>query len=70
MGCSNTKPKSPVSTTCVNNESGPPKKDIRQTFPALDERQIFKLKQSWKGIRRNMDETGLEMFIRSVNNTL
>ncbi|KAK6182327.1 hypothetical protein SNE40_010038 [Patella caerulea] len=30
----------------------------------LDARQIFKLKQSWKGIKRNMEPTGVEMFLR------
>ena len=30
----------------------------------LDARQAFKLKQSWKGIRRNIEHAGLEMFVR------
>ena len=30
----------------------------------LDARQVFKLKQSWKGIKRKIEETGVEMFIR------
>ncbi|KAK7103554.1 uncharacterized protein [Littorina saxatilis] len=30
----------------------------------LDGRQIFKLKQSWKGIKRHMEDTGVEMFLR------
>ena len=30
----------------------------------LNVRQVFKLKQSWKGIKRNISETGVEMFIR------
>ncbi|XP_046381362.2 neuroglobin-like [Haliotis rufescens] len=30
----------------------------------LDQRQVFRLKQSWKGIKRNMEQTGVEMFIR------
>ena len=30
----------------------------------LNMRQVFKLKQSWKGIDRNMELTGVEMFIR------
>ena len=29
----------------------------------VDARQVFKLKQSWKGIRRKMEEAGIEMFI-------
>lgn len=30
----------------------------------LNARQVFKLKKSWKGIKRNMEATGLEMFVR------
>lgn len=30
----------------------------------LDARQVFKLKQSWKGIKRKIEETGVEMFVR------
>ncbi|XP_060071855.1 globin-5-like [Ylistrum balloti] len=30
----------------------------------LDPRQVFKLKKSWKGIKRCMESTGVEMFIR------
>lgn len=30
----------------------------------IDIRQAFKIKQSWKAIRRNMDDTGIEMFMR------
>lgn len=30
----------------------------------LNVRQAFKLKQSWKGIKRNTAEAGVEMFIR------
>lgn len=30
----------------------------------LDARQAFKLKQSWKGVKRKIEEAGIEMFIR------
>lgn len=30
----------------------------------LDARQVFKLKKSWKGIKRCIESTGVEMFIR------
>ena len=30
----------------------------------LDARQVFKLKKSWKGVKRNLEETGVEMFIK------
>ena len=32
----------------------------------IDATQIFKLKQSWKGVRRQIQEPGIEMFIRYV----
>ena len=31
---------------------------------SLNARQVFKLKQSWKGVRRKMKEAGIEMFVR------
>lgn len=30
----------------------------------LNVRQTFKLRQSWKGIKRKTEETGVEMFVR------
>ena len=30
----------------------------------LDARQVFKLKKSWKGIKRNIHDTAVEMFVR------
>ncbi len=30
----------------------------------LDARQVFRLKKSWKGIKREVGQAGLEMFIR------
>ncbi|CAG5135834.1 unnamed protein product [Candidula unifasciata] len=30
----------------------------------LSQRQVFSMKQSWKGIKRRMEETGVEMFVR------
>lgn len=30
----------------------------------LNARQVFKLQKSWKGIKRNLNATGLEMFVR------
>ena len=32
----------------------------------LNARQVFLLKKSWKGIHRNMQATGVEMFLRLV----
>ena len=37
--------------------------DVDSRLP-LDARQVFKLKQSWKGIKRKIEEAGVEMFIR------
>ena len=37
--------------------------DVDTRLP-LDTRQVFKLKQSWKGIRRKIEEAGVEMFLR------
>ena len=39
----------------------PPDTDSR--LP-LNTRQVFKLQKSWKGIRRNMNDTGVELFIK------
>lgn len=44
-----------------------PEKDSR--LP-LNVRQVFKLKQSWKGIKRKSSEAGVEMFIRLVQHIL
>ena len=30
----------------------------------LDARQVFRIKKSWKGIHRKMQETGVEIFVR------
>ena len=38
---------------------------VDSRFP-LTVRQTFKLKKSWKGVRRDMRAAGLEMFIRFV----
>lgn len=42
------------------------KTSVPQVDPRLpiDAREAFKLKQSWKGIKRRIEETGVEMFIR------
>lgn len=69
MGCRQTKPeKEEKSAPCVqlenlNDKQGNGLQKVDPRLP-LDARQVFKLKQSWKGIKRNMEETGMEMFIR------
>ena len=41
--------------------SPPAPTDPRLPLSAM---QVFKLKKSWKGIKRCLDDTGVEMFIR------
>ena len=41
----------------------PKLKPIDDRLP-LNARQVFRLKQSWKGVRRKIEEAGVEMFIR------
>lgn len=47
--------------TSLSEPKAPPKTDSR--LP-LDAREVFKLKQSWKAIKRKISFTGIEMFIR------
>lgn len=64
MGCRQTKTSTPEKKSIEFNEvqdNGIPKVDPR--LP-LDAKQAFKLKQSWKGIKRKIEETGVEMFVR------
>ena len=72
MGCNNSKVISGSDTDLkaggqcqeidpLAEPTAPPPTDER--LP-LNARQVFKLKKSWKGIKRNMQETGVEMFIR------
>lgn len=62
MGCSQSKQKVPTQQT-KQEDNNRPVCEIDKRLP-LDDRQVFKLKQSWKGIRRNMEDTGMEMFVR------
>ena len=43
--------------------------DVHPMIP-LNVRQVFKLKQSWKGIKRKIADAGVEMFIRFVQQFL
>lgn len=62
MGCSQSKHKVPTQQTKQDDNNGPVCESDKRL--PLDDRQVFKLKQSWKGIRRNMEDTGMEMFVR------
>ncbi|GAB1599640.1 neuroglobin-like [Argonauta hians] len=57
MGCLESKESVSQVPSNINNVERDPR------IP-LSSRDIFKLKQSWKGIKRNMETTGVEMFIR------
>ena len=49
-----------VGTDILAEPENPPGTDSR--LP-LNARQVFKLQKSWKGIRRNMNNTGVELFM-------
>ncbi|XP_071164317.1 cytoglobin-1-like isoform X2 [Mytilus edulis] len=66
MGCSQSKHKVPTQQTKQDDNNGPVCESDKRL--PLDDRQVFKLKQSWKGIRRNMEDTGMEMFVRLFKN--
>ncbi len=54
------KPAGKVTETAKLEASSP---EVDPRLP-LNARQVFKLKGNWKGIKRNMEPTGREMFIR------
>ena len=69
MGCHSAK------AVQLNNghvDNGSPSEQVARTDPPsptdprlpLTTREVFKLQQSWKGIKRNMAGTGVEMFVR------
>ena len=68
MGCRQSKNKNDGHTE-EKDEDIQDLKEVRE-IPEVDSRlplnmrQVFKLKQSWKGIDRNMELTGVEMFVR------
>ena len=68
MGCwpSTRKPKSDSEKTDNDFRNLKEVRDIPEVDSRLplNMRQVFKLKQSWKGIDRNMELTGVEMFVR------
>ena len=67
MGCLHTKSKVeplPEAMTTVPMPTAPPKTDPR--LP-LNARQVFKLKKNWKGIKRKLEVTGVELFARFVD---
>ena len=70
MGCAFSRPKDIEKVNDIDNfDDLNEVKDIPDADPRLplNIRQVFKLKQSWKGIKRKSSEAGVEMFIRYVN---
>ncbi len=69
MGCLNGKAK--VEQEPPSGTLDSPKK-LPETDPRLplDKRQVFRLQKNWKGIKRQLQVTGVEIFARSVNNNL
>ena len=65
MGCCQSKGTEKVNA-CDNFVDLNDVKDIPEVDPRipLNIRQVFKLKQSWKGIKRKTSEAGVEMFVR------
>ena len=65
MGCVQSKvkvsPEPPIKT--LEEPQEPPATDPR--LP-LNARQVFRVKKNWKGIKRKLTETGIELFIRCV----
>lgn len=47
-----------------NNNGGDHSPDENRRQLNLTPMQIFKLKKNWKGIRRRLEDTGVEMLIR------
>ena len=72
MGCIQSNRKSKRKVKLNGNENF---KDLNEVYSVaetderlpLNARQVFKLKQSWKGIKRKSAEAGVEMFIRYEN---
>ena len=61
MGCvKSTAEVEPEPQMTVLEPTEPPATDPR--LP-LDSRQVFRLKKSWKGIKRKLADTGVEMFV-------
>ena len=64
MGCRQSSLKYTESSSDDDNFQDTNKMPVVDSRLPLDMRQVFKLKQSWKGIKRKIEETGIEMFIR------
>ena len=64
MGCRQSSLKYTESSSDDDNFQDTNKMPVVDSRLPLDMMQVFKLKQSWKGIKRKIEEAGIEMFIR------
>ena len=70
MGCLNATVKVellPDNLTILETPKTPPETDDR--LP-LNARQVFRLKKNWKRIKRQLEVTGVELFVRLVKTKL
>ena len=64
MGCRQSNLKYTECSSDDDNFQDTNKMPVVDSRLPLDMRQVFKLKQSWKGIKRKIEEAGIEMFLR------
>lgn len=62
MGCSNSK----VDVAIPPPDTNPPPPPAGDPRLPLNPREVFRLQKSWKGIKRRMEETGVELFVGQV----
>ena len=54
-----------VQDSCENLQRMNPKENFNEVIPfPLDERDIFRLKSSWRTVHRQIPETGVEFFLK------
>ncbi|XP_013077631.2 cytoglobin-1-like [Biomphalaria glabrata] len=53
-----------VNTNNVSGSPGGPGQHVTDPRLPLSAMQIFKLKKNWKGVKRRLEDTGVEMLIR------
>ena len=61
MGCKNSKVDQSATYHVTTEAPPPPETDER--LP-LTTRDVFRLRKSWKGVWRRMEETGVELLVR------
>ena len=67
MGCLQTKTKvEPLPETIIPLPTPQAPSETDPRLP-LNARQVFRLKKNWKGIKRKLEVTGVEMFTRFVS---